>query len=407
MIPFFPQIYPDELWYSAITRFHKYSGLQFWSDSLELLLPDIKNKSKIGSLLPNETMQNIAERLPDKILELEDLALNHSLFAFRLRFLNNDRKKLYLEEFINGKDIQPRILTITKKLKEHSLRYCPVCVKIDTQKYGEAYLHTEHQIWIMPLCPFHRCKLIGIEKKNSMPIGKQLICIPTQIEDADMYATETDMKLTETIHKLYTMPLLNEPSLKSENLSRAIENAGLMMEGNVNRLSWDCVRVYNKLCNTFGNEMVEEIFGKSITAAHVRRLRKFEIAYTEEYILLCVMLNLDINKLFVDEKIPLKIETEMLRLSKSGIPCNKNKVAKTLGIRVEQVMPYAKRFGIAPFWIQSGLKKSTEDKKQYPVIVYLTENECKALEKTMADNNIQAYGHLLKYILKQYIDSLE
>ena len=71
-------------------------------------------------MMPNETMQQIVRQLPEGALDLRDLALHHSLFPFRLRFLPTQQKQDYLERFCKGEDIQPHLLSITKKLREQS-----------------------------------------------------------------------------------------------------------------------------------------------------------------------------------------------------------------------------------------------------------------------------------------------
>lgn len=52
MIGFFPQLYLDELWYSAIMRYHLHAGIAYWSDTLQLLFPDCSTYPKVGELLP-------------------------------------------------------------------------------------------------------------------------------------------------------------------------------------------------------------------------------------------------------------------------------------------------------------------------------------------------------------------
>ena len=112
MIGFFPQLYPDELWYSVIMRYHLHAGIAYWSDTLQLLFPDCRTYPKVGELLPNTTMQQLQRVLPEGTLDLRELALNHSLFRFRLLFLPSERKNELLTHFCNGEDIAPSLLTI-------------------------------------------------------------------------------------------------------------------------------------------------------------------------------------------------------------------------------------------------------------------------------------------------------
>ena len=146
MIGFFPQLYPDELWYSAIIPYHLHAGIAYWSDTLQLLFLDCRTYPKVGELLPNTTMQQLQRVLPEGTLDLRELALHHSLFRFRLLFLPYERKQDLLDAFCEGQDIAPALLSVRKKLHEHPLRFCPLCAQEDRKQYGEAYWHTEHQM---------------------------------------------------------------------------------------------------------------------------------------------------------------------------------------------------------------------------------------------------------------------
>ena len=64
MVGFFPSLYPDELWYSAIVRFHAHSGMAYWTDTLSLLFPDQTSYPKVGDMMPNESIPQPGMPLP-------------------------------------------------------------------------------------------------------------------------------------------------------------------------------------------------------------------------------------------------------------------------------------------------------------------------------------------------------
>ena len=237
MIGFFPQLYPDELWYSVIMRYHLHAGIAYWSDTLQLLFPDCRTYPKVGEPLPNTTMQQLQRVLPEGTLDLRELALNHSLFRFRLLFLPYERKQDLLGGFCEGQDIAPSLLTIRKKLHEHPLRFCPLCAQEDRERYGEAYWHTEHQIHLLPLCPKHHCRLREADQKGTMVLSRQLVTIPPEEMQPDHHATDAELALTELLHQWYQFPLERQANRNSDNLDRAAENTGLLGDGNVNRLA--------------------------------------------------------------------------------------------------------------------------------------------------------------------------
>ncbi len=48
----------------------------------------------------------------------------------------------------------------TKYLRKNSLCFCPLCMKQETEQFGEPYWHRLHQIPGVTCCPKHRVKLI-------------------------------------------------------------------------------------------------------------------------------------------------------------------------------------------------------------------------------------------------------
>lgn len=401
MIGFFPQLYPDELWYGAIMRYHLHAGIAYWSDTLQLLFPDCRTYPKVGELLPNTTMQQLQRVLPEGTLDLRELALYHSLFRFRLLFLSADRKSELLARFCEGQDIAPSLLTIRKKLHEHPLRFCPLCAQEDRKQYGEAYWHTEHQIHLLPLCPKHHCRLVEAEQKPSMVLSRQLVTIPPEEIQPDCHTTDAELALTELLHRWYQFPLERQANRNSDNLDRAAENAGLLGDGSVNRLAWDKEKTYARLVETFGQQTVQEVFGLHLTTAHLRRLRKLEIAHTEEYALLCILLGLDAESLFSDKIIPLHLQEQMQALARQDRQYSKQGIAEQLGIQVGQVASYAARFGIEPFWVQSGSPVAADARKGYTVTIHLSETEKRELDGYMQQHHFSAYSHVLRHFMMQ------
>ena len=103
--------------------------------------------------------------------------------------------------------------------------------------------------------------------------------------------------------------------------------------------------------------------------------------------------------LFSQEQIPLTLETRMRELAASKIIRSKDGVAKLLGIRADRLLPYAKRFGIAPFWPQSGAAKEAQERQIYTVTIHLSPMEREELEVFMRAQGMGAYSHALRYFL--------
>ena len=174
-----------------------------------------------------------------------------------------------------------------------------------------------------------------------------------------------------------------------------------MGDGNVNRLAWDKEKTYARLVETFGQQTVQQVFGLRLTTEHLRRLRKLEIAHAEEYALLCTLLGLDAESLFSDKIIPLHLQEQMQALARQDRQYSKQGIAEQLGIQVGQVTSYAARFGIAPFWVQSGSPVAADARKGYTVTIHLSEQEKRELDGYMQQHYFSAYSHVLRHFLVQ------
>ena len=94
---------------------------------------------------------------------------------------------------------------------------------------------------------------------------------------------------------------------------------------------------------------------------------------------------------------------KMRELACQGQVYTKARAAQLLGIREDQLLPYAKRFGIRPFWAQSG-KPCADDKRQiYSIKIRLSAQKKEELDAYMAAHNMDVYGHALRYFMQKNI----
>lgn len=399
MLSFFPFPYPDELWYSVIARYHTHSGALSWQATMAALFGDARD-TDVGSFFPNNSIHKILEQLPPGFLSAQEAVLQHTLLPFLMRFQPQEKKAAILEAFLSGEDMRPRYLRATRDIKPRSLRYCPICLQEDTQTYGEPYWHREHQIGLMPLCPRHRCRLRDKPIPNTRPLGAQYLPLDGQDgAEPDDGALEYEPALTGTLYAYLTMPYELSPDREADNLARTMENAGLLSEGSIRKQSFDTEKLYAALVDKYGQELVEHYFGDHITKAHALRLRHYLIYSAEEYALLTVMLGQGPEVLFSQEQVPLTLETRMRELAASKIIRSKDSIAKLLGIRADRLLPYAKRFGVSPFWPQSGAQKQAQERQTYTVTIHLSPMERLELEVFMREQGMGAYSHALRYFL--------
>ena len=400
MLSIFPTPYPDELWYSVIARYHTHSGALSWQATMKALFGNARD-TDVGSFFPNNSIHKILEQLPPGFLSAQEAALQHTLLPFLMRFQPQEKKAAILEAFLSGEDMRPRYLRATRDIKPRSLRYCPICVREDTQTYGEPYWHREHQIGLMPLCPRHRCRLRDKPIPNTRPLGAQYLPLDGQDwAEPDYGALEYETALTGTLYAYLTMLYDLSPNREADNLARATENAGLLSEDSIRKQAFNTEKLYAALVDKYGHELVKHYFGDHITKAHALRLRHYMIYSAEEYALLTVMLGQGPEVLFSQEQIPLTLETRMRELAASHVIRDKASIAKLLGIRADRLLPYTRRFGIAPFWPQSGSQKQVQERQTYTVTIHLSQTDRAELDAFISEQGMGAYSHALRYFME-------
>lgn len=154
MLSFFTDPYPDELLYSVFARYHFYSGNIDLKDTLAELFG--KN-SAIPSFEIGSHLRFLCNVLgggysPDRLIQ------EHTIFPFYAPFLPSNRKGELLKDITSsdGKGIYTKIGIVAGSIcKKDSIYYCSVCAREEIERLGEAYIHREHQLQGVLMCPHH------------------------------------------------------------------------------------------------------------------------------------------------------------------------------------------------------------------------------------------------------------
>ena len=168
MIAFFPEIYPDELLYSQLARYHAKSGYMIYRSAAEDLFnnPTVRPDIDFANRLSNDALKNIT-----RTVSIESIIEKHTMFAYYGRFLNQDRRNTAFRALVSMQGNYNNLLPMPKRKKDTDrfLRYCPLCANNDRLNFGEAYWHRIHQMQGVNICPVHHCKLID----SSLIIGNK------------------------------------------------------------------------------------------------------------------------------------------------------------------------------------------------------------------------------------------
>jgi len=159
MITQFPEIYPDELLYSQLARYHVRSGHLAYIFTAEQLFQSktVRPDVEFLNTYTHEALSIITSTMP-----LEDIIMKHTMFPYYGRFLKPERRSAAFSSLISMRTDYRNLLPIPKRKDERRyLKYCTACVQCDRERYSETYWHRAHQMVGIDICPTHHCRLIN------------------------------------------------------------------------------------------------------------------------------------------------------------------------------------------------------------------------------------------------------
>lgn len=176
MLSFFTDPYPNELISSACGRYHYYIGNIDYKDTLEELFG---KRSIISDFYLGHYLGYLAEQIGDKY-SAEDLIWKHTIFPFYAPFIPRARREEVIKQMKNnGADTLYTKLGIVAGgiCKRKEIYYCCQCVQEDMKKYGETYIHREHQLQGIFVCPHHEIALQSYCVKQKEGSRLELVCL--------------------------------------------------------------------------------------------------------------------------------------------------------------------------------------------------------------------------------------
>ena len=252
MIAFFPEIYPDELLYSQIARYHSRSGYARYVYTVY----DIYQNGKL--VHPNVNFVN--KYTPDAMNWItkndtwENIVFEHTMYPAYIRFLPKQRRIDAVNGILSCEGNWKNLMCIPLLNEPRYIKYCPECVKEDREKYGETYWHRAHQIPKIRVCPKHRCFLenseIPVSSKSSPGLYDAENNIPNELKTR-ICENEREINFTQYIIDVMREPIdLNTALpigtfLHSNLKSEYISNSGLVR--NISKLYEDYLEFFKNI----------------------------------------------------------------------------------------------------------------------------------------------------------------
>jgi hypothetical protein len=157
MLPFFTEPYSDELIYSAIARYHFYSGNLDYKDTLEEVF---QSRTVIPSVEIGSHFISLATQMGTHY-SVEKLLSKHTIYPFYAPFLSRKKQQQIMKDVQgDGTGLYTRLGMVAGSVcKKDVLYYCPQCAKNDIERVGEPYIHREHQLQGIDICAHHHLQL--------------------------------------------------------------------------------------------------------------------------------------------------------------------------------------------------------------------------------------------------------
>ncbi|HEV2800968.1 MAG TPA: TnsD family Tn7-like transposition protein [Pyrinomonadaceae bacterium] len=182
MIGFFTDPHPDELLYSAISRYHyrarngstECTARELFGHAQTYIIADLQSR-----------LDYLASQLPPQTYPVSQLIDEHTILPYFAPFISAERhEEIRLDmRGEGGGAIHARLGILTSEITVEYLRFCPACAEKDegTQN-GGAYWHRVHQLPGIEACPTHAVFLInsvvrirGRSKRRAFITARQAI----------------------------------------------------------------------------------------------------------------------------------------------------------------------------------------------------------------------------------------
>lgn len=215
LLPFFTDPYPDELIYSAISRYHFYSSNISFVETLKELF---QSRSIVPSIEFGSHFSILVKNLGSNY-SVESLLANNTIYPYFSPFITVERQKKVFEDVnTNGQGIHGRLGISGGKIpRKLGLYYCSMCANNDVKMYGEPYIHREHQLQGIDYCPHHELilKKYPVDYKDFSRIGyirfdRRLIDLSEKQETESCEfkeVQEVQVKLAKMAYRLLQVPI--------------------------------------------------------------------------------------------------------------------------------------------------------------------------------------------------------
>lgn len=341
MIVYFPEIYPDELFYSLFSRYYVKSGCLSYAQMTDEFFEN--PKERLDFIFVNRLKLDVVKMLT-KDMSWKQTLMEHTLFPYYSRFLSADRKMMALKKLEKMEGDYANLLSLTPNRRNQVdyLRYCPLCVTEHRQKYGETYWSRIHQIPEITVCPIHGCKLLDSDIKRDKHKTKYFCSAETAVGNMKIECgTSREIAIAKYLYEILNAEVYIEDNTQVGKflISRLANTKYLSNRGQIINIGL----LYQDLMSYYENSDVgiqkEWQLSKVL---HGERINPYEIAQVGLFLNIPVA---DLIKSVLPDKAPEELFDEtVLKMIEDGV--SMYKIAEKFDVSPTLIRLIAKNHGV-------------------------------------------------------------
>ncbi len=176
---YFPQIYPGELLYSVLARYHQHMGARSSIQSMEslfgrrLMVASVDLPGHLDALV--ERMESVGSLTADSIID--DMTLLPYYVAFQPQRIRDEARQALKSGQTDGLMMQLG-MTAFRPVRVTKLRFCGTCLSQMHGEYGEAYWRRDHQLPGVLVCPDH-ARVLQESQVSLAALSRHIFVTPT------------------------------------------------------------------------------------------------------------------------------------------------------------------------------------------------------------------------------------
>ncbi len=343
MITYFPEIYPDELLYSLLARCYVKTGYPAYIYMAEDFFQDKKVRPDIEFM---NALTPVALQIVTREMPMREIILKHTMFPYYGRFVLKERRNKAYQALMELQGNYNNLLPKVKSCQDRFLRYCPLCVKADRDKFGETYWHRSNQIVGINVCPIHKCYLKNskvVMSAKASPMLHHAEGIIPQTNNVEMVQNDIECVVAEYVTAVFQSDLDMDSDIDVGDFlhSRMIGTEYCSVRGKkryMKLLHEDFIDYYKKL----PENRITELW-------HLQKIFTNDRSNFVDVCLLAYFLKISVNDL-VNMKLPdvsqeEVFDAEIKRLHDKGLKYPE--IAKRLGMSYDSVKTIGnRRYGI-------------------------------------------------------------